>query len=495
MPSDRSAVVSGGHDLTCQTALEVMKAGGNAVDASIAALAMMFIAEPAMASPGAGGFASVKFAGQKARSFDFFCQTPMEKKPMERVHYEEVIVDFGDDQETFYAGNASTAVPGTIAGMYALQEEFGTMGMKELFEPAILKMKEGVALNQFQQYDLSLLEKIFLLHERGQAIFGKEGRIKSVGETIKMPELADFMEILAIEGPDLFYQGEIAALVDQIHKEQGGLLSRKDFEDYKVERSAGRTFHFRQTQISTVGAPFLGGMILETILSHFKSLDTQREKRIHDLANLFHKVAKIQKEEASLTNALKTGRLPLPNKRGATSHFSIIDPSGNAVSLTISLGEGSGLFLPGSQIHLNNMLGELALLPGDLHSWVPGRRLNSMMTPVILEMKNGDLLVLGTGGAGRIPYVLSSYIIDFLSSYPQVNLDTINKFPRIHATPHTLHAEYPLDIQSIPFEGEKKQWKGHSLFFGGVNAVYKTGDRYFASADQRREGHIAIMNH
>lgn len=489
----KPAGIAGGHEQTCEIALDVLRSGGNAIDAAIAAFAAMFVTEPAMASPGGGGFATVLAPGGKPLVFDFFCHTPRHKKPIDEVSYRPITVDFGDDTELFYAGNGSTSTPGAIAGIFSMHEFKGTIPLSELFKPAIRLMKEGVDLNAFQAFDLSLLEDIFLMEPFGRSLFMKDERLKREGERVKMPALADFMEILAIEGRDLFYKGEIAKECTQILEAKGGLLKRSDFEKYECFQRKPRSFRARDWMIHTVPHPFLGGAIFE-FLSHtfFKAIDSGMEF-YPSMYRAICQVLPMVKSQSHLEEALREQRPPLPKHRGSTSHFSLVDGDGMAVSLTTSIGEGSGLFLPSSGIHLNNMLGELALLPGELHSWWPDCRLNSMMSPTIAKGENGDLLVMGTGGAGRIPFILAQMLGHFLQN-PEVGFDKLVEQARIFATDDVFHYERPLDPERwATNHKQSKVWGKGSLFFGGVNAMVQRNGQLTGAADRRRQGVVSLL--
>jgi len=489
----QGAGIAGGHEKTCEIALDVMQAGGNAVDAAIAAFAAMFVTEPAMASPGGGGFATVLPVSGQGVVFDFFCHTPKTKKKIDEVSYRPITVDFGDDTELFYAGNGSTSTPGAIAGIFSMHEAMGTMPLAELFSPAVELMKEGVMLNNFQAFDLGLLADIFLMEPFGRSIFMQDQRLKKQGEWVKMDRLADFMGTLAIEGRDLFYRGEIAKECVRIMRDQGGLLKRDDFDSYQCVKRKPRSFRLDEWQIHTVPQPFLGGAIFELLTQTFFAENKSESEFYPGMYDAICKVLPMLKDQSELEKALKEQRPPLPRHRGSTSHFSIIDRQGMAVSLTTSIGEGSGLFLPSSGIHMNNMLGELALLPGDLHSWWPDCRLNSMMSPTIAKKPNGDLLVVGTGGAGRIPFVLAQMMGHYLLS-PKADLKEIIARPRIFATNDTFHYERPIDPDNWAHQHAKSRiWGEGSLFFGGVNAIEIRQGHLSGIADPRRQGEVRFV--
>ncbi|MFN7118422.1 MAG: gamma-glutamyltransferase, partial [Saprospiraceae bacterium] len=163
--------IAAGHEQTAQAAAEILKSGGNAVDAAIAALLMTWVAEPCLSSAGGGGFALVRTANGDTKLFDFFCQTPKARRPMSEVDFFPVVVNFGDAQETFHVGKGATATPGAVAGVFTLHQQYGSLPMRELVQPAITAAKEGVQVKDFQRFSFQLLEPILRLSEHGQKRF------------------------------------------------------------------------------------------------------------------------------------------------------------------------------------------------------------------------------------------------------------------------------------------------------------------------------------
>jgi gamma-glutamyltranspeptidase/glutathione hydrolase len=152
--------VSSGHHRTTGAAQQVLDAGGNAVDAALAAFFMAWVAEPCMAGAGGGGFATVVTQAGEAKVYDFFCQTPFSKQVRNKIDFFPIEVDFGGTVETFHIGRASTGVPGAVAGAVRLHADLGYMPLPELVEPARRAALEGVRVNRFQQLDFQLLAPI-----------------------------------------------------------------------------------------------------------------------------------------------------------------------------------------------------------------------------------------------------------------------------------------------------------------------------------------------
>lgn len=487
--------IAAGHQGTAQAAADILQAGGNAIDAAVAALIMSWVTEPCLSSAGGGGFAQVLTANGDAKLFDFFCQTPKQQRPLSEVDFFPVIVNFGDAQETFHIGKGATAVPGAIAGAFALHEQYGTLPMRELVAPAMEAASDGVVVNDFQQFTFRLLEPILERSADGQALFFRDEKLIPSGETIKMPQFADFLDYLSREGEAAFYQGEIAQKISKDYQEQGGFLTLADFNDYAVKIHKPLHFKYRNKTILTTPEPSIGGMILQLVLQQLSKTDHFPDHRsipyIQCLHDIFAAVNDIGKVPAQLRMALETWQ---KQTWGSTTHFSIADRQGNVVSLTTSNGEGCGYFVENTAIQLNNMLGESALMPQGFHSWRKDVRLNSMMTPtIVLDANKKPTVALGTGGASRIAFTIAQLLHLIIDH--QLPLQAAIEAPRLHLEHNTFHIE--AGFEDLPpqadFSQMVKYWQQSSLFFGGVHAIQRTSNAWTAVGDGRREG-VAIVS-
>ncbi len=498
-----SYAISGGHQKTIEAAEIILSLGGNAVDAAIAAYLVSFISEPCMASLGAGGFAMVNDT-KSIKMVDFFCQTPKVKQKIAAQEFFPVVVDFGNTQEEFHVGKGSIAIPGAIAGIYKMHEIWGKTPISEIFEPALKWAKEGINVDKFQAYDFKLLENIFQLNPEGRKLFfNSDGTLKREGQIIKMPQFHDFLDALKCEGKDLFYKGEIAKQVSNDLKE-GGHLTRADFEQYTVNIKAPIAFDFFDHTICTTGFPSVGGMLITALLNTFQDYVVNEKPEYLSLAHFqklldtFAKVQLLQNDPLKISNYLidrfginvSTSQKIGGSKWGGTSHFNVVDNDGLTVCLTTSIGEGSGYFIPNTDMQMNNMLGEEALMPNGFHNWKEDVRLQSMMSPSIVIDKNGNtLLGIGSGGAGRIPYAIGQAIINIL--YFGVDPMKAADAPRIHIQGDTIEMEAGFDFDGDPFDN-LNVWKSKSLFFGGTNLIHRKNNLFHGFADPRRYG--AVIN-
>lgn len=493
--------ISAGHQKTVEAAEIILQAGGNAVDAAIAAYLVSFISEPCMASLGAGGFAMIN-SGNEVKLYDFFCQTPLENKASADLEFFPITVDFGGTTEDFHVGRGSIAVPGALAGIYAMHKGHGSMPMKDLAEPAKLWAKEGIAVDKFQAYDFQLLQEIFSLSaEMRNTFFHENGTLKQEHDIITMPRYSDLLDAIVHEGPDLYYKGEIASSI-ATDMQDGGLLTREDLARYRVHIRKPLQFDFMGRSIHTPGFPSVGGMLLTAILNTYQDSTIGKKVPSHlsvqhfqELVQAFASVQALKNDKHRISQYLINRHgisAPVPHldhgiKKGGTSHFNIVDNNGMTVALTTSIGEGSGYFVPGTDMQMNNMLGEEALLPEGFHTWQCNTRLQSMMCPTIVSnYRNETIHALGSGGAGRIPYAISQVLINSMryGIQPDIALDA----PRIHISENHIEAEkgYDIDSKIVPTLNE---WDVPSLYFGGVNSIVKQNLIYCAYADRRRYGH------
>jgi len=491
-----SFAIATGHDATADTALEILKSGGNAFDAAIAAMMTAFVAEPGMASAGGGAFANVRKADDTCLIYDFFSQTPKYKRPVQEIDFFPIEVDFGTTIEVFYVGKGATAVPGMIAGLFALHKQLGTVPLNRLAEIPIQYAKEGVLINQFQYYDYKLLENIFRIDPKARPIFFKDGILKNVGETIKMPGLADFLEFMAKEGAAAFYKGEISAKIIKDYREGGGYLTQKDFDDYKVIIRQPLEFEYRGKTVFTNPFPSIGGKLIAHTMHFLEEEPISGEVLGNDYLRKIYKA--LQKTDAlgKSPHELKSSFNSILNnnkKHGSTSHFSIVDKWGNAISLTMTIGEGCGYFVENTDIQMNNMLGEAALLPNGFHSWDPDIRLSSMMAPtIVLDQNQRTEIVTGSAGASRIASAIAQ-LLHYLVDY-NLSVEEAVNFPRAHLEHGIFNVEsgFKHNLKSKDFQEKFKEWDSKSLFFGGAHTILNRKGALYASGDDRRDGVIRI---
>ena len=219
------AAVSAGHPRVVQAAVDVLSSDGNAYDAWIAAIATACICEPVLTSLGGGGFLLAAPADSRPVVIDFFTQTPRQHPPApDELDFHAFDAQFGTETQEFRIGWGTTAVPGVVAGMFEVHQRFGRMPVREILSPAIHAAKEGVPVSEAQAGLFQVVKTAFLSTPESRAIFGSArapDNILGVGELLRFPHLADVLDCLAAEGPDLFYRGEIAAAFLECSRDAG----------------------------------------------------------------------------------------------------------------------------------------------------------------------------------------------------------------------------------------------------------------------------------
>ena len=476
--------ISAGHEITLQVAKEILLDGGNAFDAAVAAHFAMFITEPCMASAGGNGFALTKAYGEKVVYYDFFSQTPNSKK-IEEPDFFPIVVDFGNETEEFHIGLGAAAVPGSIAGILEIHERYGRIPIRQLIQPACDLANNGVILNNFQAYDIFLLESIFKQDKRGKEIFFNDKGVKVEGDIIAMPQMADFLDFISVEGRRGFYEGEIAQNIVKDSKERGGFLRMSDFENYRVNNNPPLNFTYQDKKVFVPNGPNNGGLNLAIFLGLLEQGKSGIPASIKKTQRIVKEAITSMQQMDELHPGHNYKAVSGPKAHHGTSHFNILDKHGNTISLTSSIGEGCGYFIPGTDMQLNNMLGELFLLPGGKHSWDPNVRMQSMMTPTIITDRQGKVeFIAGSGGASRIPFAIGQ-VIDQLYN-KSLSLKDAVEFPRYHYQNDKFQVEKGAD-----WKGSKEDailWDNKSLYFGGVHAVFNANKSLEATGDKRRFG-------
>jgi gamma-glutamyltranspeptidase / glutathione hydrolase len=503
--------VACGHPVTLEAALSVLEAGGNAFDAAAAALSQSFVAEPLLASPGGGGFLLAAPVGEAPRVHDFFTHTPLVKGGA-GVDFREVEVDFGPARQGFRIGLGSAATPGAVAGLFDFHGALGRMPLREVMAPAVARAREGVEVTPLQAHLAAILMPILRCAPAMAAVFAPGGAPLVAGMRQRLPELADLLETLAIEGRDLFYRGEVAAAVDRASREGGGHLRLEDFARYRVERREPLAFSFRGHSGWTNPPPASGGVLVAFGLALLESLGSStptdpvgpdEARRIAGTLVATGEARRTEGLEAEVDLALarrflapetlaryRDAKARQPGAPRGTSHLSVVDAAGNAAALSISNGEGCGWSVPGSGFMLNNMLGEADLQPRGFGSWSPGVRLTSMMAPTLVREPDGHRWALGSGGSNRIRSAILQVVVGLLDH--GLDVESAVARPRLHAEGRHLDIEGGWSgaaVEAIAAAWpEHSVWPDRNLFFGGVHVAGQGPKGAAAAGDPRRGG-------
>jgi len=525
--SGENGMVVAAHPLAAETGLQVLKDGGNAVDATLATLFMLNVVEPHASGLGGGGFAVVRMADGDAKVITY-----REKAP------KEVDTDFYFDPiDTNHVrknqGGTAIAVPGAAAGWAELYETWATKPLAELAAPAIKAAENGFPIdatlakqiqNNFEKISGdSLLTAIFLSDELPL----------QEGDTLRQPDLAKTFRQLVDKNLRSFYRGFIAEAVVQASTSAGGFMALSDLEFYRAEKSDPVMTDFEGSLAGytalTVPPPSSGGSALIEALNLFDLTDATDHPAlsadaIHMMAQCLQQAyadAKATVEDPLAANHdwqelstsafarmaaegisldAKAGkrtaaRGPSLNDHGNTSHLVVVDKAGNAVSLTQSINWffGSGKIAPGTGILMNNQMADFSLPPDSINILAGGMRPRSNMAPLILLKDGNPVLIVGTPGGVRIVAAMAQIVANVISY--DMDISAAIDYPRFFANGEHLVLENRFS-KDVLKKLKKKKYILHlastpyHVYFGGAHGItidQKIGMIYGA-ADKRRGG-------
>ncbi len=529
-------VIAAGDSQTAAAGAAILKKEGNAVDAAVAAAFASFVAEVGVVHLGGSGVAQV--FKPEADTSEYFCQTydffsampglgKTEKS--DSLDFQKVTIDFGPTSQDFYLGRGSVAVPGNIAGLCRMATDFGLLPLKELLEPAIELAKNGVRLSRFQAETCELLAPIYTHTEEIKGIFAGRGCIIQPGERLYIPGLKDTLNSLAEEGVEVSRTGRLAELfvADQSHN--GGLMTATDLQTYEVKKQLPIRLSYREYEILLPPPSSSGGVLTAftlKLLSHFNIKNysygsaghlrllfevmaaTSRARPIWDRAEeelpgtvavqYFLSDSLVNHFTEEVLSSLR-GEKHLPiftdsSPHPDTSHISVIDENGLAVSLTTTAGESAGYVVPGTGFIPNNILGEEDLHPSGFHTRPPGERIHTMMTPAIVLFDGQIRLVVGSGGSVRIRSAIMQVLSNLLD-YKMRLVDAVNA-SRVHLENGVLQCELGYQAEAVDTLEDwgypVNRWDKRSIYFGGAHSVSRTtAGKLAAAGDSRRGGSVA----
>ncbi|MGD8802399.1 MAG: gamma-glutamyltransferase [Gammaproteobacteria bacterium] len=511
--------VACGHAETAKAAESILREGGNAFDAIIAAFLTSCVVEPVLASLGGGGFLLAHTGSHRDVLYDFFAQTPHIPLARDKLDFYPIHADFGATTQEFHIGLASIATPGAIKGIFEIHRDLCTIPMPVLVQPAIEAARHGVVMTSFQAYIFNIIAPILAATEESRQQYQSPGhpeKLITEGELFKFSRVADFLDALAIEGSDLFYRGEIAQSISSMCATGGGQLTREDLADYRVLVRKPVSMAYQQHRVLTNPAPSCGGTLIAFALNMLEHTNI----RAHAFGSRAHlqllaetmkltnearfETHTVSSEQRTLQHLLDASLLAeyrdriLGNTRSlhGTTHMSVMDNKGNVAALTASNGEGCGHIVPDTGVMLNNMLGEEDLNPDGFYRWPANRRMTSMMAPTLVMCPDGRKISLGSGGSNRLRTAILQVLINIIDFGKPLH-EAINQ-PRIHFESDLLSIEPGFEMKALLplFESfaNYRLWEQQNLFFGGVHTVTEHNGRFDGAGDQRRGGIALIVD-
>lgn len=491
-------VIAAGSGPTADAGAEILRAGGNAVDAAVGACFATSVGEPTLTSLAGGGMMIHRSSSGEVHVCDFFSDAPRRTNDsVDNLDFFGVDLDFGPTTQRFMIGAGSAAVPGVIPGLCEVLEKWGTFALADAIAPACRMMRDGCVLGPYQGFAARLLEPILTHSESGRSVFAPTGRMITAGDRFRLPQLADTLEGLAAGDWRKFYRDVVGgAMLEQFGPSHGGLLEAEDLDAYQVIFREPLELRYRHSRVLTMPPPAAGGPMIAMMLRLIGGRPFGCKPGTREYARIMANAMTVADESRGQgTSALDDAHFPGWQKRfnglcdgdrltkvaggpaaEGTTHVSVIDADGNAAAITFSYGEGNAHIIGDTGIMMNNLMGEEDLFPAGFGSAPPGVRLPTMMSPTLVLDDSGAVDVMGTGGANRIRTAIVQ-VIALLEDFGY-DAQAASSAPRIHYENGVLNAEtFEMDDggDCLANLGADKyvRFPEPNLFFGGVHLVQR----------------------
>ncbi|MCK9195386.1 MAG: gamma-glutamyltransferase [Syntrophales bacterium] len=530
----KNGMVVAGQEAAARAGLEVLKGGGNAVDAAVTVAFVMAVTLPRAGNIGGGGFMLI----HSVKTREIVAIDYWQKAPGRAFRNLFMDRDGNADLKLRRQSHLATAVPGTVAGLAMALKKFGTISLAQALAPAIKYAEEGFMVNGKLAADMKAYETLLRAYPATAKIFVKpDGKLYEAGDMLVQKDLAGTLKAIAKDGPDAFYKGATAGLIVKQMQENGGLITSEDLAAYEPLLRTPVRGSYRGYDVISMSPPSAGGVHIIGILNILEGFDLGRsghnsaatihltaeamKRAFADLSEYlgdpdFVKVpvkgltskryaadlrAKINPRKATAGKDIRPGDAPR-YERDETTHFSVVDKEGNAVSSTYTLNGnfGNGIVVEGAGFLLNNEMDNFNVRPGridesgiregEANAIAPNKRMLSAMSPTIV-MKDGKVfLVTGSPGSSRIISTNLQVIMNIIDH--GMNIQEAVNAPRVHNEwlPDELQIEKGISPDTIKLLSDM----GHTVTVGAAMGASssilvdgKTSMRYGA-ADPRREG-------
>lgn len=512
----RRAAIAAPNASATRAAQHALGAGGNAVDAAIAAMVTATATEPGIVSPLGGCFINIWPADDDPVVIDGNVEMPGRGADPERIGTGliECVTTYGGGLTTS-VGPGSVATPGMFAGMGLAHERYGAAPWREVVGVGATIAADGFQLSHTAtSYFEITADSIFSWDPATRALYTDDGRAWPAGHTIRDEHLVASLQQIAEEGAATLYTGDLAARLVADFDERGGLITARDLAEYRpIARRPLRTT-LGSWDLAANPPPAIGGAVLTAMLRLLGDVDgrvspEQAARVMKDVLDLrLDRVDVAEDLEAAGHELLETiaamGAVGLPTSQD-TAHVSVVDSDGTACAVTASAGYGSGMYVGGTGMLGNNALGEPELNRRGVHALAPGTRLASNMAPTTARHPDGTALAIGTPGADRITTALLQVLVHFClhGETLQYAVDA----PRLHVR-HLDDGGVRIDHEDSPelasaltgligrSSGQPVPLFAHGaqdMYFGGVGAALLSPDgQLLAAADPRRASATAV---
>ncbi|TXT49964.1 MAG: gamma-glutamyltranspeptidase [Spirochaetes bacterium] len=511
-------MVASAHPLASQIGLGILKAGGNAVDAVVATAFANSVVEPNANGIGGEGYIVIYLKGEnKATSIDYRSRASFNKA--------------APDERWPAAGHRSVAVPGTVAGLALALEKYGTMSLAQVIAPAIKLAEEGFVVSETLAGVIADNFKRAMPNAYLMSIIAPSGLPLEAGEIYKNPDLAKTLRLIAQEGSDAFYKGEIAKAIAADMKANKGLIDENDLATYKAIEREPASGTYRGYDIVSAPAPVGGFLLIQSLnmLENYnlKFLGFDSAMKLHlfsevlarafddyydvlgdpDFVDVPMKALTSQGYANAKAASIKLDAMTLkyekvnPNsEHWSTTHMSVVDKAGNVVALTQTLSSffGAAVAVPGTGIILNNEMGNFNGKKGS-SAYLPGKRMNTTIAPTLIMKDGQSFATLGTPGAMRIIPTLTQIVTNLIDY--GMGIQEAIEAPRMYCTylqgpgKTTIELEGALfpkkTLDDLTLLGYKvKSYDKRDLYFGGVQGIIIKEGKLYGGADPRRDGAV-----
>ena len=517
-----NAMVVSAREEASKIGLDIMKQGGNAFDAMIATDLALLVSYPVAGNIGGGGFMVYRMADGTCGALDYREMAPISATKNMYLNKEGKVMS--DKSKT---GALAIGVPGTIAGLFEIHNKFGTISIEKLIQPAINLANTGIVITLAQANRLNQHKASFRSVNQKQILYDKQWR---AGDIIKNPSLAKTLERIKAEGRDGFYKGKTAEFIINKVQNLGGIITKKDLENYKVKWRDPIVFNYNGHKIISMPPPSSGGICLAQILktiepynigqykhnsTKYIQLMVEAERRSYadrsyflgdpdfidiptdsltSIKYLSQRMKSFNWDKATKSSYLSRGSF-LGNESDETTHYSIVDCRGNSVSVTTTLNGayGSKVFVDKGGFFLNNEMDDFSVKPGtpnmfgligaEANSIAAKKRMLSSMSPTIIET-NGQLkMVLGSPGGSTIITTVLQNILNVLD-YKMTMQESVSK-PRFHHQWFPDNIKFETSFDTTVFSSLKKL--GYKVDTSNFLVIGKT-DAILVLPDGRLEG-------
>jgi len=470
--------------IASEVGVEILKAGGNAIDAAVAVGYAMAVVNPCCGNLGGGGFATIRFADGRAVFVNFREKAPLAATPKMYLDDKGEVIEGAS-----LKGYLAVAVPGSVLGLDTMLTKYGTMPRSQVMAPAIKLAERGFILTSGDAAILASAAASFADQSNITAAFFKDGKPLKEGDLLVQADLARTLQTIAKDGPDAFYRGTIADRIVEASRGHGGILAKEDFIAYTVTESEPITCSYRGYVILSAPPPSSGGTTICLILNIIEDYPLRdwgyhSAQAVHVLAEAMRHAfidrnfllgdpdfvanplpkllskdyaakirAAIKLDKATASSDLQQGIAP--HEGDQTTHYSVIDKAGNAVAVTTTINAlfGAKVIAGDTGFFLNDEMDDFTIKPGtanlfglvqgESNAIAPGKRPLSSMSPTIVTKDGKTFMVLGSPGGSRIISIVAEVIINVIDH--GMSIQAAANAPRIH------HQWLPDQITVEPF--------------------------------------------